>query len=104
MLNSYKKDILNVIKKAKGRERAIKAKHIKDACGIPDYLTPQDHNNRQLRILIDGLIAEGYPIASCSQGFYYADSEEDYIAYQDTLEALVNGIRHRQMQFKRAYF
>lgn len=63
-----------------GREKAKTADELADQIG-----TPQERTQLPIRELAEKANQEGFPVCSCSRGFFLADSREDLLIYSRSL-------------------
>ncbi len=80
-----------------GRSNAITGRELAFKLGEP--------NDRQIRLAIRALIADGTPIASCTdnhKGFFITETREEREAYIQNLKARIRENALRLRDFKRA--
>ena len=79
--NGLKQSVLQFIQNHRGRANAVRGSEIASILG--------EKEDRQVRLIIRDLIAEGYPIASSVQkpyGYFMVKDREEAVDYQQSLK------------------
>lgn len=74
-----------------GKKNAVTAEYLEKVCGI----CPERHSSEPTRRVIKALIVDGYPIASCSKGYYLSDDREELLQYEQSLHERADQIEVR---------
>jgi len=92
-----KTQVKEILLNHRGRGRAIKGQEIAQKLGFKD--------DRQVRLIIRDLIADGIPIASGTEspaGFYLVENKDEADIYMDDLRSRLKEIAIRRWQFRLA--
>ena len=77
----------------------ITAKKIVESCGIED----DDPSHRLVRIIVNDLTLEGWPIVGGARGFWVAKSLRDRRLYKRRLRSYIKSTEQRILDFENAY-
>ena len=80
--------IKNILLEHVGRQNAIKAKHISSLLGFP----MEDTQSVSRKAIWDTAEEYGLPLVSCGDGYYLAESAEDVMKFDETMQRRIDGI------------